>query len=169
MKNIRTVFFLLLGLILILGCTRDDICVDGDTPLLIIRFYDAADMESPKAVPSLRVIGVGPDSPVNTFNDRSSTLDSIGIPLRTLANATDFIFIINSEDDADGMEIGNSDMLQFNYLVQEAFVSRACGFVANFDELADNLTADTDNWILGIEINDTLVQNQLSAHVKIFH
>ena len=149
------------------SCEKDDICVDGDTPLLIIRFYDQADPESTKSVNGIRVIGVGNGSPVNTFSDRS-TLDSIGLPLRLDMGATDFVLIRDSEDD-NGMEIGNTDTLQFTYTPGRSFVSRACGFIGQYEELSSQLTADTDNWIQSIEITSPLVQSIDSAHVKIFH
>jgi len=175
MKRKQTLLVLVLSFMLSLSCTRDDICVDPDTPLLVIRFYDIADRTTPKVVPGLRVIGIRngneppEDAVVNTFSDRVSTLDSIGIPLRTVQDMTDFIFIINSADDDMTMETGNNDSLRFNYDVQEVFISRACGFVANYAALSSDLTADENNWIQDIEITNPLVENEASAHVKIFH
>ncbi|MBT8282440.1 MAG: hypothetical protein KJO86_01775 [Muriicola sp.] len=160
------IIFLLL--VTTLACEKDDICVEGDTPLLILRFYDATDTSLLKTVTDLRIVGIGNGDPVDTFTDRSTT-DSVAIPLRVNFENTQFQVIINSADDTDGAEIGNIDTLQFNYINQEVFVSRACGFVGNFDELEENLTADDDNWIGNIEIVDTLISTQLNAHVKIFH
>ncbi|NNK11422.1 MAG: hypothetical protein HKP08_08770 [Flavobacteriaceae bacterium] len=160
------IIFLLL--VTTLACEKDDICVEGDTPLLILRFYDATDTSLLKTVTDLRIVGIGNGDPVDTFTDRSTT-DSVAIPLRVNFENTQFQVIINSADDTDGAEIGNIDTLQFNYINQEVFVSRACGFVGNFDELEGNLTADDDNWIGNIEIVDTLISTQLNAHVKIFH
>jgi hypothetical protein len=151
----------------IVSCEKDDICVDGDTPLLIIRFYDQANPESTKSVNGIRVIGIGNGSPVNTFTDRSS-LDSISLPLRLDMGATDFIIIRDSEDD-NGMEIGNTDTVRFTYSPGRSFVSRACGFIGQYEDLTSQLTTDTDNWIQSIEIAAPLVQSIDSAHVKIFH
>lgn len=158
---------ILFGL-MVSSCEKDDICVDGDTPLLILRFYNASDTTALKSVSALRIVGIGNGEAVNTFTDRSST-DSVAIPLRINQANTQFQVILNSADDEDGIETGNIDTLQFNYETQEVFISRACGFVANFDALQDSLTTDTDNWIQNIEIVDTLVTSQLNAHVKIFH
>lgn len=150
------------------SCEKDDICVDGDTPLLILRFYDAADTSTVKTVTNLRIVGIGNGDPVDTFTDRSTT-DSVAIPLRINQANTQFQLILNSAEDEEGNETGNIDTLQFNYMTQEVFISRACGFVANFSEMEDNLTTDSDNWIQNIEIADTLITSQLNAHVKIFH
>ncbi|QBA65627.1 hypothetical protein EQY75_07575 [Muriicola soli] len=160
--------FILFILIISVSCEKDDICVDGDTPLLVLRFYDAADTSLLKSVTDLRITGIGNGDPVNTFTDRSTT-DSVAIPLRVNFENTQFQLIINSDDSTDGTETGNIDTLQFNYINQEVFISRACGFIANFDGLEENLTADDDNWIDSIEIVDTLISSQLNAHVKIFH
>ena len=159
--------FGILSFLFFVQCEKDDICVDGDTPLLIIRFYDAANPTEFKQVTNLRVLGVGQATPVNTFSDRTS-IDSIGIPLRVNQNSTGFALIFDSADDND-VEAGNTDILTFNYTTQEVFVSRACGFVANYEELTEDLVADTDNWIQSIEIVSPLIQTQDSAHVKIFH
>ena len=66
-------------------------------------------------------------------------------------------------------ETGNIDTLTFNYATNEVFISRACGFVANYDGLSDELTVESENWIQNIEIVSSLIQKQDSAHVKIFH
>lgn len=149
------------------ACEKDDICVEGDTPLLVIRFYNAADTTQLKTVSALRVIGLGQSSTVNTFTDRSN-LDSIAIPLRVNEPDTGFAFILNSADDGD-METGNIDTLIFDYESRDVFISRACGFVANFENLTGTSPADSAPWVQEIVIVDPIVQNQTSAHVKIYH
>ena len=156
-----------LSALLFLHCEKDDICVDGDTPLLVIRFYDAENTTEFKQVTNLRVIGLGQENPVATFADRSS-IDSIAIPLRINEPNTGFALILDSADEND-VETGNIDTLTFSYTTKEVFISRACGFVANYEDLTQQLSADTDNWIQNIEIVSSLVQTQDSAHVKIFH
>lgn len=163
-------FLTLLGIILLLisGCEKDDICVEGDTPLLIIRFYDSENPTELKNVSSLRVIGVGQSDPVDTFTDRSAS-DSIAIPLRINEPDTSFLLISDSADDEDNMETGNIDTLTFSYTTEEVFVSRACGFIANYNELNETLNTDSENWIQSIEIISSAINSQQSAHVQIFH
>lgn len=158
-------FFLLL--LIGYSCEKDDICVDGDTPLLIIRFYDAADTTLVKPVNALRVIGLNQELPVNTFTDRTS-LDSIAIPLDLENNFTDFIFISDSTDENE-METGNRDTLRFSYTVAPEFVSRACGFVGRYEGVTSQITPDTLNWVQESEILISKIITQDSAHVKIFH
>ena len=167
MNRYRYLLFIILGIVLFGACEKDDICVDGDTPLLILRFYDAQNPETPKSVSSLRIVGLGQTDPVNTFSDRS-TLDSLAIPLRVDQTETQFILILDSADEEDA-ETGNIDTLSFQYNTSEVFVSRACGFVANFADLTSVLTSDSENWIQNIEISNPAVIKLDSAHVKIFH
>ena len=167
MNRIKIAFIFLFGILCFSACEKDDICVDGDTPLLVIRFYDFDDSEEIKAVPNLRVVGFGQSITVNTIADRTS-LDSIGIPLQVGDITTDFLFIMDSEDENE-IEIGNTDFLTFSYEVNEIFKSRACGFIANYQNLSQGLIEDSDNWIKKIEIDTTSVTNSATAHVKIFH
>lgn len=150
------------------GCEKDDICVDGDTPLLVIKFYDTDEPETSKPVTKLRVIGLGKDTPVNTFSDRS-TLDSIAIPLRPEEGQTSFVLILDSEDGDEGVEAGNADTLRFTYDTRGEFISRACGFVANYENLNAQLEPDTLNWIQNIEVINSSVQKPDTTHVSIFH
>ena len=166
-KRFRAILLSILLLAAVNGCEKDDICVEGDTPLLIIKFYDAENPTESKSVTNLRVRGLGQEDPVDTFTDRS-TLDSIAIPLRINQPDTGFLFISESADE-DGVETGNTDNLTFTYTTQEVFVSRACGFVANYDELTDSLEADADNWIQSIEIITQTINSSEAAHVEIFH
>ena len=158
---------LLLGAFLMAACEKDDICVDGDTPLLILRFYDAQNPDNFKSVTSLRIIGAGQSGPVDTFTDRSNT-DSVAIPLRADQSLTQFLLILDSADEEDA-ETGNIDTLNFQYTTQDVFISRACGFVANYIDLNPELNPDAENWIQNIEVVNAFVTKQDSAHVKIFH
>ena len=166
-KRFRAVLLYVLILLGVHGCEKDDICVEGDTSLLIIRFYDAENPLETKSVTNLRVQGLGQDSPVDTFTDRG-TLDSIAIPLRINQPDTGFLFISESADE-DGMETGNIDTLTFSYTTQEVFVSRACGFIANYNNLSESLEVDAENWIQSIEIITPTINSFDAAHVEIFH
>ena len=167
MNRYWLLLIVLFGVLFFSACEKDDICVDGDTPFLIVRFYDQQNPENFKTVNSLRIVGLGQGSPVTTFSDRSNT-DSVAIPLRPNLADTQYVFILDSADEEDA-ETGNRDTLAFLYSTEEVFVSRACGFIANYSDLNATLTADTLNWIQNIEITNPTVTKQDSAHVKIYH
>ncbi|MCP4978615.1 MAG: hypothetical protein GY931_20910, partial [Maribacter sp.] len=157
MNKLKIAFIICLGIIFFSACEKDDICVDGSTPLLVVRFYDEADTANTKSVTTLRVVGLGQTSTVNTYADRS-TADSLAIPLNPSSPSTTYLLIANSADE-DEVEIGNTDTLTIIHETKEVFISRACGFVANYDNLETNLTADGDIWIKDIEIISATVQN----------
>ena len=159
-----------------MGCEKDDICVDGTTPLLIVRFYDVDNRTELKKVPKIRVVGIGQSTTVIGVADRTD-LDSIAIPLKVGEDVTGFYFINNSVDvdaeDPNGQAIkvegGDLDSLYFNYNRENKFVSRACGFIANFDNLSGDIKLESENWIKDVEILVPLVDNSSEAHVKIYH
>ncbi|MCL5245970.1 DUF6452 family protein [Cellulophaga sp. 20_2_10] len=151
------------------SCEKDDICVDGETPLLVINFYAFdAEEETEKAVTKLRVVGDGKDTTVDTVIDRTD-LKTISIPLQTDTTSTTYNLISNSATNDADEETGNADTITFNYTTDEIYISRACGFVIHFDELTATLAVDTDNWIKNVEVVETLVENQAVTHVKIYH
>lgn len=149
------------------SCEKDDICVEGNTPLLVIEFFDDEDRETLKNVVTLRVQGEGQESPVNTFTDRSS-LNTITLPLKTDVDTTSFSFTSNSAE-IDSVTSGNLDFVTFTYNRTEDFKSRACGFIVNYGELVATVAPDADNWIQEIEIIRSTVITSDSTHVKIYH
>ena len=167
----------ILSLVLIIGiampmffssCQRDDICSENPTtPKLILRFYDFINQDEVSSVTQLRVYEPETSNGDSVMLiDRVNT-DSIAIPLRAFANSMELVFITNSGGDA-GNETGNIDTLTFNYTVNERFLSRGCGVVANFTIIDIDRIADGDEWIIDTEIVNPTVENENEAHVKIF-
>lgn len=168
MRSFRIDILLFIGILAVASCEKDDICVEGDTPLLVLEFYNINDTSALKTVPTLRVVGVGQNVTVSTVTDRTA-LNTISIPLKTDVDVTSFIMISASASAEDGSETGNIDTVNFSYKRLEDFLSRGCGFVVNYDSLQANVSADTNNWIKDIEIIRSQVINSDSTHVKIFH
>ena len=174
MKKVLPLLILLLFLIYGASCERDDICVEGDTPLLVIGFFDVDDTLNFKSVASFRLRAVDNDSVLNNstdyeFSDRATVNDSILVPLRIAENSTRFEFIINSADDETGLETGTVDTLDLSYVVNSEFISRACGFIANYDELQIDQVVNGSNWIQDISIVTPNIERTNQIHVKIFH
>ncbi|PIB38867.1 DUF6452 family protein [Maribacter sp. 4G9] len=168
MQKLKWVLYTLLFAGIITSCEKDDICVEGNTPLLVLEFFDAANPSANKNVTALRIIGEGQNSTVNTFTDRSS-VNNVQIPLKTDVDATTFLIISNSATNDTGQETGNIDTLTFNYDRIEDFASRACGFVINYDNVSPELLSGSGNWITDIEVIRASITNSDSTHVKIFH
>lgn len=173
---IITILVLIMSILGLVACEKDDICVDGATPLLIVRFYDVDNRTTLKKAPKFRIVGMGQKTTVTGISDRTD-LDSIAIPLKVDKDITGFYFINNSADvdveDPNGetikVEGGDLDSLYFNYTRSNKFISRACGFITNFDDLKGDLKPESANWIKDIEIVIPLVDNSTEAHVKIYH
>lgn len=168
MRKLRWVLLTLIFIGVIASCEKDDICVEGNTPLLVLEFFDAANPTVTKNVTTLRIVGEGQNSTVNTFADRSN-LSSVSLPLKTDNDQTTFYIIANSASNDAGQETGNVDTLTFSYDRIEDFVSRACGFIVNYENVSPELSAGSANWITDIEVIRASVTNSDSTHVKIFH
>lgn len=181
MKYLKIVTFaLFLMAVLLSSCEKDDICAQATptTPKLVLRFYDFGNQDEIKRASALRVTGLDDDNEEITISNLSVAItDSIAIPLRIDANESKFTFHLDyeiddndtPEDPSDDIISGNPDIVTINYQREEVYVSRACGFKTIFNALIINVEDDGDNWILTSEIINETVENEISAHVKIFH
>ena len=148
---VKYFFATLLTLTILASCQKDDFCVDPITPNLVIRFYDNTDPEDYKKVSGLTVWA---DGLGEVYTDVST--DSIALQLDPAED-----FTIYHLSTATG-----EDQITINYLRNEVFVSRSCGYKYNFTEL--DLTDVSNNWILNTEITNETVENE-TEHIKILH
>ena len=139
----------------LVSCERDDICIDDITPHLIIRFYDATDTTLVKSVAQLSVKILEIEA---NYISNSAT-DSIALPLISSADFTKFVLTNES----------NSDTITINYTPEAVFVGRSCGYKSIFNNLDLQVTDDGENWIQSFNIISQQIENETSAHVKIFH
>lgn len=154
----------------LISCEKDDICPEGSavTPRLIVTFYDNIDPTEKKDVDNLLVYGVNDNNEAVFFNNITiSTTDSIAVPLRNDLDFTKLVFHRDIEN--SDFETGNLDFMIANYSREEVYISRACGYVNNFVDLTTTIETDSNNWILDSEIINSNLENETSAHVKIFH
>ena len=135
----------------IISCQKDDFCTLPVTPNLVIRFYDNANPENYKPVIGLTVFAEG----LGELYSGVST-DSIAIPLDPAKDFT--VYNLTTE--------AGNDQITINYLRNEVFVSRSCGYKYNFSIL--NLTNVSNSCILGTEISNETVENE-TEHIKILH
>lgn len=163
MKILITGILFALSTLLFLGCSRDDIC-SGETlttPKLIIVFKNVL---NPLEDSSVTAFSIEADYSENVNVLETTTTDSIAIPLRTGANETRFRFIQNT-----GATNENTDIITFNYITNELYVSRACGFKTNYDNLEGAITDDALNWIQNLTINKQRVEDEQETHITILH
>jgi hypothetical protein len=159
----KNVLFILLLTVLISACEKDDFCIKNPvTPNLILRFYDTNDRETLKDVERLSIWAENKDT---ITNYKSINIDSVAIPLNSLATKTIYHLKMNNSDGS----ITNNQTATFTitYTTQEEYVSRSCGFKILFNDV----TFESDNtWITEFtpEILTT-IDNQNAAHVQIFH
>ncbi|MBW2961347.1 DUF6452 family protein [Mesonia aestuariivivens] len=153
------------------SCTRDDICPENTqtTPKLVIEFYDIEFPEQPKSVPRINVFA---DGIYEDYFEVSEDKSSITIPLNTTENFTTYKFIRNSNLPIDSDLVSNIDEIKFTYAVNLSYVSRACGYKAEFLNLNAVLVSESNssNWIKGIEVRQpNNILNEEDAHIYIYH
>jgi hypothetical protein len=156
------------------GCEKDDICDanTATTPRLVISFYDVTNSSVLKNVTNLKITGEGMTDGV-VFNGSSLINGStVSIPLKTDADATTFSFILNYG--STNPALVNEDILRFNYVREELFVSRACGFKTNYTldpqtpyVHTDAATAD-QKWIQYIAVKNSIIANENETHLEIY-
>lgn len=164
------IYISLIGILLSIlwSCERDDICIEENTPLLVIRFFDHEDPTQYKKVVNLKVQIEGIDG--DYVNETITALtDSIAIPVKVTEDITRFRLILNGNDKDETND--NEDVFDLSYIREDVFVSRSCGYKTLYYDIKPSLINDSDNWIKSIETVKTPqdILNQNSDHVKIFH
>jgi len=153
MKKLLSLIFTLVA---ISSCEKDDFCLEETTPKLIIRFLDFTNQTNFKEVTleSINASGLG----VYTDGNVTALTDSIAIPLNYLEDET--TYFIKKENEA-------TEELRISYSRENVFLSRSCGFKTNFNNL--NTSQLTNNWIQQVQVQNSSVNNEQSAHLYIFH
>lgn len=163
MNRFKYFKFILIFLI-VNGCTRDDICseVTPTTPLLIINFKDIA---NPLIAKSVSGLTIETDYDPSVLLLSGVTTDSIAIPLQTSLDNTRYRFIINTGETDELI-----DVYEFNYVRENIYLNRACGFKTIYNALS---AIEDDigpiDWIINLEVLNTTVENENQAHITIFH
>lgn len=163
---LKQMLLLLVVTVSLLGCTRDDICTEETpkTPLMVVKFFDALNPDTPKPATNFSVVLEGEDfllfEPI--------TADSARIPLQTHQDYTNFLFITDYTTDT----VNTYDILRFSYVRQEEYINRACGFRVQYNQLEATLEISSGtNWIQTIEIvQDSInILRPNDTHLHIYH
>lgn len=150
----RYIILLVLAFVLIISCEKDDICLENTTPNLMLKFYN---FENDTIVKTIKIDSIRVLNKSLISNYTAQSFDSILIPLDVNQYATSYQ--ITSGD--------TSDTIYFSYARNDIFVSRSCGYKTNFENLAIDST--TNNWIKSYNINTTIIDNDTTAHINIYH
>ena len=150
----------ILILFFLTSCEPDDICLESneDTPNLILKFVDSFSGEN-KSVSNLRIKGIN-----NIEDFFVGTVDSISIPLNNYENTSSFSFTKEFESNQS-----NEDLIYFNYIRNNVYISRSCGYKMEYDIENIIIENDNSNWIEDAIIETRTVNNEISHHVKIYH
>ena len=162
---IKKIVLFICTFFLVNSCTKDDICSEGTptTPLLIVTFKNINNPQFSKSVDSLTVSTIIESDTIHLV--KSTTTDSITIPLRTGLDITDYLFV-----ESDRIEtLGNTDKVTFSYIREDVYINRACAFKTIYKQLSADRETDTDNWIIEIIVNKFIVENEEDTHVIIYH
>ena len=171
----RLLFSLIL-ILLVFSCESDDICAEStnSTPRLIITFYDMENIETRKDVENLAIYAIKDGQLIAVNEINGITTDSINIPLRNDQSVSNFKFYKDFSL-VESVPNGTEDHLYVDYVISEIFISKACGFVNNYNILNflpydpfENPSLPA-NWISGYTIENNLIENENQSHVKIFH
>ncbi|WP_052172543.1 DUF6452 family protein [Psychroserpens jangbogonensis] len=177
-KRISLAVFLLAT---VCTCERDDICPEDvpTTPRLILEFFDVSNQENNKNVPNLRIQGVGNDDALSDFTG-NSTVSEVELPLKTDESSTSFSFrrdyAIDDNgtpgDTSDDFVTGNEDIITINYITENVYVSRACGYKTIYRTVNIQFDLDDmDRWIvLAQPLNDNQsIEDETTTHFNFFH
>jgi hypothetical protein len=151
------------------ACEKDDICIAGDTPKMRISFLDITDPSNEKAPERLLIVGKDMTTPISTLSAGSSSITEGLIPLAPNTNQSEFYFVSNASITSEGVVSGNIDALIITYNTTPIFISKACGYIVNYENLIPLLTPDSDNWIKKIEVITPTISNEEELHIKIYH
>ncbi len=147
----------------LISCEPDDICLTTipDTPKLIIGFFDES-TGLKKEVLDLKVQGNNREE-IYLFQ----TTDSISLPLKNLEKITSYALVKNFNENIN--DLGNRDHLLVSYQYNHIYISRACGYMSNYDINQVVIENDNSNWIIKSEIINSQVKDEKTIHVKVFH
>jgi len=160
-KKLNYIFALVLSLVF-WSCEKDDICAqeDPNTQAVVLKFYDKTAPTKLKNPNDVIAYVDGIDLGVQLVDA------TLSLPLKADANTTTWNLVLNANDANVANRI--TDQITFNYQVEQQYVSKACGYKANFilNEL-DGVVV-THNWISSAEVINPNVVNPNEIHINIY-
>lgn len=163
MKKIFQLSLLLATTLTFICCEKEDICTQEDptTAGVVVEFFnDTTRVETNKIPTNLVAVVNGNTTGILTNGAK------IELPLPVNNTNFEWNLILNGADEDPTNDV--TDVLNFTYSVEQEYISRACGYKANFI-LDENVPLQaTNNWIRRIEIKNPNILNPNETHVKVY-
>jgi hypothetical protein len=161
-------WLLTLVFLILVGCEKDDICIAGDAPRWHISFRDADQPDLAKAPESLWILGLNSTKPITTPTPGSSDATEIWLPIDPANDKTTFNLIAFGVLENDQLS-GAVEQISISYSTDPKFLSKACGFIPQFNEVQGTWTEENKSWIKSITWTTTQITEDESIHTIIYH
>ena len=153
---IRGLHLILISLILILSCEKDDICIEGsdNTNRITIGFLDDK-TKNPTGISLVNLKSIGNDSIIHeTFSGQS-----IQITLKVNSNKTQFL--LDNNDLIDTLTIYHQSIHQY--------LNRSCGYKSNFIINSQTEITKQTGWIREISVIKDSIFNEEETNIFIHY
>ena len=152
-KRYRSFLFLLV--IILIGCEKDDICIEGseNTSRITLGFVDYKS-KGPKDISLESIRGIGIDSIIEGING-----NYLKFPLMVNSNITKYVFEYNQ----------TLDTLTIHHRTIHKYLNRSCGYVSNFIIKSDTEMSKNHGWIREVSILNDSIFNEEKTNILIHY
>ncbi len=152
-KRYRSFLFLLV--IILIGCEKDDICIEGseNTNRITLGFVDYKS-KGPKDISLESIRGIGIDSIIEGING-----NYLKFPLMVNSNITKYVFEYNQ----------TLDTLTIHHRTIHKYLNRSCGYVSNFIIKSDTEMSKNHGWIREVSILNDSIFNEEKTNILIHY
>ena len=152
-KRYHKILFLLL--IILIGCEKDDICIEGseNTSRITLGFIDYKS-KGPKSISLESIRGIGIDSIIEGING-----NYLKFPLMVNSNKTKYVFEYNQ----------TLDTLTIHHRTIHKYLNRSCGYISNFIVKSDTEISKNHGWIREVSILNDSIFNEEKTNILIHY
>jgi hypothetical protein len=152
-KRYRSFLFLLV--IILIGCEKDDICIEGseNTNRITLGFVDYKS-KGPKDISLESIRGIGIDSIIEGING-----NYLKFPLMVNSDITKYVFEYNQ----------TLDTLTIHHRTIHKYLNRSCGYVSNFIVKSDTEISKNHGWIREVSILNDSIFNEEKTNILIHY
>ena len=153
---IRGLHLILISLILILSCEKDDICIEGseNTNRITIGFLDD-ETKNPTTISLVNLKSIRNDSIIH----ESFSGQTIKLPLKV--NSTKTQFLLDNNDLIDTLTIYHQSIHQY--------LNRSCGYKSNFIINSQTEITKQTGWIREISVIKDSIFNEEETNIFIHY